>query len=264
MYKNRSTIQTSPDGALLIMLLIMSSTIIYYCYSDEKTYAHDFSPTNDASLITLLEELKAETGLVNSNILFNDEISVQKHGANAAGLLRNFNNNLSSLGSAQDFQQIYDKGLHNSTTVALVVANIIDKVLMKYGSAFDIGYDLTNMSNMMTASDMGGKTNHSMLAGSQHSANPEFVRYNDLVLANPQDYQTAKILSDMVDRIFNDDLTHLSPDNETSTVVKLAESIQRLKYSVDNKVSPEILMDIVHTQVHPLLQKAYHLRLIST
>jgi hypothetical protein len=133
--------------------------------------------------------------------------------------LRIFNNNLSSLGSAQDFQQIYDKGLHNSTTVALVVANIIDKVLMKYGSAFDIGYDLTNMSNMMTASDMGGKTNHPM---------------------------------------------HLSPDNETSTVVKLAESIQRLRYSVDNKVSPEILMDIVHTQVHPLLQKAYHLRLIST
>jgi hypothetical protein len=238
---------------------------MYYCYSDEKAYAHNFSPTNDASLITLVEELKAETGLVNSNILFSDNISVQKHAANAAGLLHSFNNNLSSLGSAQDFQQIYGKGLRNSTTVALVVANVIDKILMKYGSAFDIGYDLTNMSNMMTtASDMASKPNYSMLARSQHSAEPEFVRDNDLVLTNPQDYQTAKTLSDMVDRIFNDDLTHLSPDNETSTVVKLAESIKRLKDSVDNEVSPEILMDIVHTQVHPLLQKVYHLRLIST
>jgi hypothetical protein len=67
---------------------------MYYCYSDEKAYAHNFSPTNDASLITLVEELKAETGLVNSNILFSDNISVQKHAANAAGLLHSFNNNL--------------------------------------------------------------------------------------------------------------------------------------------------------------------------
>jgi ATP-dependent 26S proteasome regulatory subunit len=243
----------------------MSSAVMYFCYSDEKVYAHDFSTTNDALLVTLLEELKVETALVNSNILFRDNVSVQKHAANAAELLHSFNNNLSSLGSAQDFQQIYDKRLRNSTTVALVVANIIDKILMKYGGAFDIGYDLTNMSNMMTtASHMASKTNYSMLAGSQHSADPEFVRDNDLVLANPQDYQTANTLSDMVDRLFNDDLIHLSPDNETSTVVKLAESIRRLKDSVDNKVSPEILMDIVHTQVHPLLQKAYHLRLIST
>jgi hypothetical protein len=249
---------------VIVFLIIMCSTMKYYCYSDEKVYAHDFSPTNDASLITLLEELKAETGLVNSNILFGDNISVQKHAVNAAGLLHSFNNNLSSLGSAQDFQQIYDKGLHNSTTVALVVANIIDRILMKYGSAFDIGYDLTNMSNMMTtASDMGGKTNYSMLNRSQHSADPEFVRDNDLVLANTQDYQTAKILSDMVDRLFNDDLTKLSPTNETGPVARLEESLKRLKDSVDNKAYPEILMDIVHIQIHPLLQKVYHLRLIS-
>jgi hypothetical protein len=54
-----------------------SITVKYHCYSDEKVYAHDFSTTSDASLVTLLEELIVETALVNSDILFSDNISVQ-------------------------------------------------------------------------------------------------------------------------------------------------------------------------------------------
>ena len=247
--------------SLLILLLIICFTVKY---SNEKVYAHDFSITNDDLLITLLEELKVETALVNTNILFSDNISVQKHAANAAELLRSFNNNLSSVESTQDILQIYDKGLRNSTTVALVVANIIDKILMKYGSAFDIGYDLTNMSNMMSmASNITRSTNPSTLTKSENSTDPELLRDNDLVMVNTEDYRTAKALSDMVNRLFNDDLTKLSSANESANVVRLGESLERLKYSVDNKAYPEILMDIVHVQIHPSLQKVYHLRLIS-
>jgi hypothetical protein len=41
--------------------------------------------------------------------------------------------------------------LYNSTTLALVVANLVDEILRNYGSAYGITYDLTNMSNMMLA-----------------------------------------------------------------------------------------------------------------
>jgi phosphopantothenate synthetase len=77
-----------------------------------------------------------------------------------------------------------------------------------------------------------------MLTKSQHSADSELLRDNDLVLVNLQDYQTAKALSDMVYRLFNDDLTKLSPANETANVVRLEESLKRLKDSVDNKAYP--------------------------
>ena len=37
---------------------------------------------------------------------------------------------------------------NNSTVQALVVANIVDEILRKYGDAYNVDYDLTNMSNM--------------------------------------------------------------------------------------------------------------------
>jgi hypothetical protein len=247
------------------ILLTLFSIITYNSssYTNYIVYAHNFSITDDSAFLTLIEQIKAETELVNVYFLASNNSSVIEHTKNAANLTNGLNDKLRQ-STVADITQVYTNGLYNSTTLALVVANLVDEILRNYGSAYGVTYDLTNMSNMMTASDMVGKTNHSMLAGSQHSAGPEFVRDNDLVLVNPQDYQTATTLSSMVDRLFNDDLAHLSPDNETSTVVKLVESIRRLRDSVDNRVSPGILMDIVHTQVHPLLLKAYHLRLIST
>jgi hypothetical protein len=50
-----------------------------------------------------------------------------------------------------DITQAYTNGLYNSTTLALVVANLVDEILRNYGSAYGITYDLTNVSNMMLA-----------------------------------------------------------------------------------------------------------------
>ena len=53
--------------------------------------------------------------------------------------------------SPEDFRIIYEEELlnnNNFTVQALVVANIADEILRKYGDAYDVGYDLTNMSNM--------------------------------------------------------------------------------------------------------------------
>lgn len=89
-------------------------------------------------------------------------------------------------------------------------ANIVDEILRRYGTAFDVGYDLTNMSNMggMGMSNMGGNAplsrsinmttshnspNSNMLEG--HSNMPMMTAKGDLGLVNTYDYQTSQILA---------------------------------------------------------------------
>ena len=54
--------------------------------------------------------------------------------------------------------RIDDKQLNNSTIQALVFANIVNTSLQSYGTAFDIGIDLTNMSNMNSTLSIGNNT----------------------------------------------------------------------------------------------------------
>ena len=77
---------------------------------------------------------------------------------------------------SSDIVQIYENAHRNSTSLAVVVANLVGEILRKYGTAFDIGYDLTNMSYMggMKMSNMsdGASFSHSMnMTTFQNSAN---------------------------------------------------------------------------------------------
>jgi hypothetical protein len=116
----------------------------------QKSFAHDFFVNNDATLVTLVEQIKAETELVNTNFLSNNSISAQVHARNGAELLNELEDNMTEASQqpSSDIVQIYENGQRNSTSLAVVVANLVDEILRKYGTAFDIGYDLTNMSYM--------------------------------------------------------------------------------------------------------------------
>src|SRR5919108_3030182 len=134
----------------VIVFGILLALFILYTPSQYPNYiahAHNFSITDDAFLVTLIEEIKAETQLVNTNFVSNNNISAIEHARNAASLTKDLNNKLRE--NTEDIVQVYDNGLYNSTTLALVVANLVDEILRKYGSAYHIKYDLTNMSNMM-------------------------------------------------------------------------------------------------------------------
>jgi hypothetical protein len=88
------------------------------------------------------------------------------------------------------------------------------------------------------------------------------------------DYQSAQKLSEFVYLIFKNrspltqTLTYLNDtdksncDNNNNITLKLKFLID-LNNSVDHKESPEKLMSIVHTQIHPALQMAYNLKLIK-
>jgi hypothetical protein len=45
-------------------------------------------------------------------------------------------------------------------------------------------------------------------------------------------------------------------------VDRLEYSLKELEYSVDKKVLPEMVMEIVHVQIHPLLQEIYNLQVL--
>src|SRR5918996_2061896 len=131
----------------LIILLSLSFVTSNHLY--QKSYAHDFLVNNDITIVTLIEQIKAETQLVNTNFLFSNNISAQVHAQNAAELINKLEDNMTRGSQPSSYiGQISDNGQRNTTTLALVVANIADEILRKYGTAFDIGYDLTNMSNM--------------------------------------------------------------------------------------------------------------------
>jgi hypothetical protein len=242
-----------------IVLGILSTlfTIITYnssSYTNNVVYAHNFIVTDDSALLTLIEQIKAETELVNAYSLTSNNSSIIEHAKNAANFTNALNDKLRQ-STVTDITQIYTNGLYNSTTLALVVANLVDEILRNYGSAYGITYDLTNMSNMAMPMMLNGNDNSSL----GHSS---MLEKNNAVPVNMYNYQTAQVLSNVVNRLFNDKLSAQAPVNEKVKTDNLEQSIKDLKYAIDNKVRAEDLMEIVHMKIHPMLQSAYDLKLV--
>jgi len=235
------------------------------------SYAHSFFVNNDATLVTLVEQIKAETQLVNTNFLSSNNVSARIHAQNTAELINELEDNMTQ-GSqpSSDIAQMHDNGRRNSTTLALVVANIVDETLRKYGTAFDIGYDLTNMSNMdgmrMPNMDMNMTTiqpssNSNSLE--EHSNMSMMTTEGNLSLVNLHDYETSQVLAGNINEIFEEDLRFQSSVNETANVDKLKRNLNQLEHAIVNKATPEALMQIVHIQIHPTLQQVYDLKLLE-
>lgn len=259
----------------LIILLSLSLVTSNHFY--QKSYAHDFLVNNDITIVTLVEQIKAETELVNTNFLFNNNVSAQVHARNAADLLNDLEDNMTEASeqSSSNLIQIYENEKTNTTSLALVTANIVDEVLRKYGTAFDIGYDLTNMSNMggMKMSNMssGGGSSMNMTTFQTSTNNNTLERHsnmsmptmtgNNLEIVSIQDYETSQVLADVVNELFEDDLRPRSSVSETINIDKLEKNLKQLDQAILNKASPEALMGIVHVQIHPTLQQVYELEL---
>ena len=259
------------------LALIMSLDDNYHV---RRAYAHDFSTTDESTLVTLVEQIKAQTQLVITGFLSNENFSAHEHARKAAQLMKDLESNMTQMDpTSSDITQVYEQGQKNSTTLALVVANIVDDILRKYGSAFSVGYDMTKMSNMMnrdmmmTMQKMDDNTSHSMdmmtttnnannnssvLGGNSNSS---MSMENNFVLVDTNDYKTAKSLSSNIKDQFNTQLRPRSLVNETTNLDRLDNSLEKLEEAVSAKASPEAVMEIVHIQIHPMLQRIYDLEL---
>jgi hypothetical protein len=172
---------------------------------------------------------------------------------------------------------------------ALAFANVIDSVLTNYGNAYRVGFDMTNMSNMVMIgnnSNPSSKVRSTPVTGSNSGASNMNMDMNVSVssmnssssnmtehggemstgysLVNVSDYQSANALATKASEVFNTKLKHTTISNNknvTANVTNLENGLTQLNDSIAKKASPLDVMMIVHTQIHPNLLEAFNLQL---
>ena len=267
---------------LLLTTILLSASI--NSYSNHMVYAHNFVPNDSATFLTQVYRGEVELSLAKDNFPSNVTLALD-HIDNAAEVMNKAFYTDEDIIDDTDFIAKYKKVLSdtNSTVHALVLANIVDQVLREYGDAFDIDYDLTNMSNMI----MTPATNTTDVKSSSLSSSPmntsihsNMSENSSSKLVNIGSYQSAQKLSEVAYLIFKNKLQYqqqsLSHSNNAvneynngnnsnsnnNIISKLEKVMADLKNSVNNKASAQELMALVHTQIHPSLQLAYNLQLI--
>jgi hypothetical protein len=128
----------------------------------------------------------------------------------------------------------------NATIQATALGDIINTLLRYYGNAYEVGFDMGNMSEMASMMD-GSNTNYT--------------------LVNIVDYQSAQALAAKAQEIFNNELGPLANRNATDNIAKLEGGLRELSSLIENKSSPMELVMVGHSQVHPSLQSAFNLQL---
>jgi hypothetical protein len=180
--------------------------------------------------------------------------------------------------------------VQNSRIEALAFAELMDTVLVNYGKAYNVGFDMTNISNMIMEpsnsiagsiimsntvrsnnSDTGNtninmninmNTNMDSMNNST-SPMPEHMGEmdNGYQLIHTADYQTAHALAKKGLDFFNSDLKHMANNNKAIFVNNLEKGLKHLNNSIENKGPPTEIMMIVHTEIHPNLLEAFNLEL---
>jgi len=174
----------------------------------------------------------------------------------------------------------------NTMLEALALANVIDGVLINYGNAYRVGFDMTNMSNMVMIGNSSSPSSIAMnnpVTGinsgpsnmNMQSMNTSFNKMTTTQhvsemnmgysLVNMSDYQSAQALATKASEIFNTKLKHMTMGNNNNNVTPFVTSLEngltQLNDSISRKASPLDIMMIVHTQIHPNLLEAFNLQL---
>jgi hypothetical protein len=158
-----------------------------------------------------------------------------------------------------------DEGIKpNSTTQALAFANLVDGILVNYGNAYAVDFDMTNMSNMvMGGNSMAMSNNNSNnmnmnMSSSMMNMDSENKKYT---LVDMTDYQSAQALAAKAQEIFNSELKSIASNKSSAFITNLESGLTQLNNLIESKASPMDIMMVVHTQIHPNLLAAYNLKL---
>ena len=275
--------------------------------------AHTFSGSESASFLSVVHKIRVESQLVLDNV-GNTTLAAQ-HAENAANAVDNqtideiaeqnnrIANDLSSL--LQDMQiavastpidtaslngiisnldaileeavsvRIEPEQLNNATVQATVLAGVLDEVLRNYGSAFEVGFDMTNMSLMDEILQQNNNSNMGGIGGignasSQMNGNTTSATS----VKNMSAYQSGQAYANESLEIFQNDLMPLSPptgttagsnnsSNQTAAISQIENSLVELQQAINSRASAEEIMRIVHTEIHPSMQVAYNLQFSS-
>jgi len=182
-------------------------------------------------------------------------------------------------GSGDGSKEADNKEDINTTTQPLAFADLVDSILINYGNAYAVDFDMTNMSNM--ASMMGGNSSSMTMGGmaddennsnnsnmnidsmnmSSTMMNMDSKMNRNYALVDITDYQSAQALAAKAGELFNNELKPIAPGNASAFITNLENGLTQLNNSIRNKASPMDIMMIVHTQIHPNLLEAFNLKL---
>ena len=147
-------------------------------------------------------------------------------------------------------------------------AELIDSVLRNYGDAYNVNFDMTDMTNMAMMNDssfMDNNSNQSNNTGTMNMSSTVMHTDNKMngtySLVNVEDYQSAQGLAAKSLEVFYNHLNPMMYKNATSVSSNNLESgLIHLNNSIKEKVSPMNLMMIVHTQIHPNFIEAFDIQ----
>src|ERR671918_688630 len=157
--------------------------------------------------------------------------------------------------------------LDNSTIQALTIVELLDRVLINYGDAYEVGFDMTNMSMMMSGSSsdkMNSMSSVDMdmdmdMDNNDHMSTGNISATGDFELVNITSYRSAQVLAKKAEELFNSQLINSSAG--TQSLDNIAAGLQELVSTIDNERTPTDIMTIVHTRIHPNFITAFGLEL---
>ena len=245
-----------------VALFIFSFSMVYQI---SHVFAHSFSTDDVSYFLGLDKRTKVELELAEKNYPSNITLSMD-HSDNAARLVYDIYYADDDVVDDNDFIKRYDKALgsSNSTTHALVVADLLDEVLRNYADALVIDIDLTNMSNLVLLDNKESLTT-SYVTSEDDSSNVNYTKFfsKNNPIFNYPDYETAKALVVEVKDVFEN---HLKSSSSTATnqpidvISTLEKDFEKLEDEINNNGAPAELMELVHLQIHPSLQTGFGLQ----
>jgi hypothetical protein len=260
-----------------IQLCLLGNFIVLFAEFSNNTagYAHSFSPNSLSTFISLVHAADVELSLANSNFPSNITLALD-HSKNAVKLMNYAYRSDEEIIDDIDFVRKYNNAMssQNETIHALVVANMVDRILREYGEALDIQYDLTNMSNMnMAMQDMSNSDSFIFPSSPAYITNESTIlergdnndNTTSTSIVNFDNYASAEKLSEVVLQIFNDQLRPLARSSNTTAneaaIAMIDKGLIELKDLLNNRASAQDVMMLVHGGLHPNLQLAYNLKL---
>ena len=242
-------------------------------------FAHSFNSDDSSYFLGLDKRTKIELELAEKNYPLNITLSMD-HSDNAARLVYDIYYADDDIVEDSDFIKRYNKEVSssNSTTYALVVADLLDEVLRGYADALVIDTDLTNMSNLVLLDELKNlskqsNSNSTNLFSNSSDNNTEGTKSEESKLLstnnsrfNYADYETAKALLVEIKDIFQNHLKSSSSNNaigsqSVNDISKLEKDLKKLSNLINNNNgSPAEVMELVHLQIHPSLQTAFGLQ----
>jgi hypothetical protein len=290
-YRKKCRTVISVQTSLSIAFIVLITYLIGIGNSFESTvYGHDFVPNESASFLFLMNQLEAESGLVQTNLVNGNVSLAEEHAARAVGLLNSKDpiNNItwkeeiaerneriaeelvSAVSALENMNMSASSSSHGETNQSISnIDAIIDEAIT---SRIDIEQrenatiqatalgDIINTllgyygDAFSVGFDMG---NMSQMASGMEGASSN----KSYSLVNVTDYQSAQALAKNALEIFNNELKDLVSTKNTDSAIKLEEGLKQLSNLINNKSSPIEVMMIGHTQVHPNLQAAFNLQL---